>query len=35
MERVTLEVVREAEALGFALRCETCGALPQTVEVAR
>jgi len=34
MERLTLDMVREAEALGFTFRCETCGALPQTVEVA-
>jgi len=35
MERVTLDVAREAEALGYPLRCEGCGALPQTIEVAR
>jgi len=34
MERVTLDVAREAEAHGITLRCEGCGALPQTVEVA-
>lgn len=31
---VTPEIVREAEEMGVPLRCERCGAIPQTVEVA-
>jgi len=32
--KVTPEIAREAEEMGVPLRCERCGAMPQTVEVA-